>query len=177
MASLFSFGEDNGTAAGSPPSGTTRTLQRSEVNWKNIDDSTTAYSAQPIQAGNKSYSKWQFGAISGTFNQVSNGKFGHTSGVITGMGLTLNHYVTTGYVTPAATGLSPAWDITAVTPIATSGTTVLFSHQSPAQGTGSTLGSVATGWTQFLVTYLDTTTGAAPGDTATVELTFQYDES
>lgn len=34
-----------GTATGSPAKGTTRTGGVTNVNWKNIDDSTTAYTA------------------------------------------------------------------------------------------------------------------------------------
>ncbi len=47
MAATFEFEEDNGTQTGSPLKGTTRTAARTEVNWKNIDDSTTAYSLRP----------------------------------------------------------------------------------------------------------------------------------
>src|SRR5947209_4831844 len=78
-ASTFEFEEDNGAATGSPAKGTTRTAARTEANWKNIDDSTTAYSSSPITAGNNSYEKWQFGHFSGSFNQISAGLFAHTA--------------------------------------------------------------------------------------------------
>src|SRR5579859_1126702 len=68
MAATFEFEEDNGAATGSPLKGTTRTGARTDVNWKNIDDSTTAYSSSPITAGNNSFDKWQFGHFSGTYN-------------------------------------------------------------------------------------------------------------
>lgn len=79
MAATFEFEEDNGTQTGSPTKGTTRTAARTESNWRNIDDSTTAYTSNPITAGNNSYSKWQFGHFSGTFNQILNGLFAHTA--------------------------------------------------------------------------------------------------
>src|SRR5258708_34342934 len=79
MAATFEYEEDNGAAAGSPAKGTTRTAARTEVNWKNIDDSTTAYSSNPITAGNNSYQKNQFGHLSGSFNQISAGVFNHTA--------------------------------------------------------------------------------------------------
>src|SRR5258708_18460855 len=79
MAATFEYEEDNGAAAGSPAKGTTRTAARTEVNWKNIDDSTTAYSSNPITAGNNSYQKNQFGHLSGSFNQISAGLFAHTA--------------------------------------------------------------------------------------------------
>src|SRR5690242_3473869 len=87
-AATFEFEEDNGAAAGSPAKGTTRTAARTESNWKNIDDSTTAYTSNPITAGNNSYQKNQFGHFSGTFNQILNGLFAHTATAF-GTGLTL----------------------------------------------------------------------------------------
>lgn len=174
MASLFSFGEQNGAAGGSPASGATQTLGRTECNWKNIDDSTTAYSSVPIQAGGNSFTKFQFGAISGTFNQLTGGKFAHTSGTF-GAGLTLRAVITSGYAAPVTGTLSSGLDITATGTIAGTGMTVLFGVNPPS-ATGSAYAG-ATGYTQYIVTQLQTTTGASPGDTATAELTFQYDES
>src|SRR3989304_6756992 len=81
MAATFQWGERNGV-------GETETLDRTEQNWKNIDDSTTAYSSSPITAGNNSYEKWQYGKFSGTFNQISNGRYAHTATAF-GTGLTL----------------------------------------------------------------------------------------
>lgn len=80
MSATYDWQEDNGAATGSPAKGTTRTTGRTEVNWKNIDDSTTAYSSSPITAGNNSYQKNQFGKFTGTFNQIGgSGLFAHTS--------------------------------------------------------------------------------------------------
>src|SRR5256885_1653915 len=132
MAATFEFEEDNGAATGSPAKGTTRTAARTEVNWKNIDDSTTAYTANPVVAGTNSFQKNQFGHFSGTFNQILNGLFAHTAGAL-GAGLTLKSQpaATTGagpytYVTPstaADAGLSQ--DISAVIAIG-SGIAVWF---------------------------------------------------
>jgi len=74
----FDWEEDNGAATGSPAKGTTRTTGRTEVNWKNIDDSTTAYTSNPISAGSNSFEKWIFGKFSGTYNTILNGFFAHT---------------------------------------------------------------------------------------------------
>src|SRR2546423_1574238 len=87
-AATFEWDEDHGAATGSPAKGTTRSTARTEVNWKNIDDSTTAYSSNPITAGNNSYDKWQFGHFSGTYNQILSGLFAHTATAF-GTGLTL----------------------------------------------------------------------------------------
>jgi len=179
MASLFSFAEDNGAAAGSPPTGT-RTMGRTECNWKNVDDSTTAYSSSPITAGNNSFVKYQYGMISGTWNQILNGLFGHTTGTL-GAGLTLRLMtgaLTTGYQTPNTTTLSSGVDATLAGTIATSGTGVKFSDKGPQSGTGATLNTfVNTGYTCYLITQLQTTTGASPGDIASQTLTLQYDEN
>jgi hypothetical protein len=105
MPATFEFNEDNGAATGSPAKGTTRTTARTERNFKNIDDSTTAYSSSPIVAGNNSYTKYQFGKFTGTFNQVLNGKWSaHTAPAGSlATGLTLHGKVTSTYTTPATT--------------------------------------------------------------------------
>src|SRR3990167_9974205 len=81
MAATFEFDESNAA-------GQTITHNVTNVNWKNIDDATTAYSSSPITAGNNSFEKWQFGHFSGTYNQLSAGLFAHTA-VAFGTGLTL----------------------------------------------------------------------------------------
>jgi hypothetical protein len=177
MASTFQFCEDNGTGFGSPAHGAVRTSGRAECNWKNIDDSTTAYSASPVTAGNNSFGKYQYGAITGAFNQVSNGKWGHTTGIF-GAGLTLVTKITSGYTAPATTALAGGIDITLSSGIASASQAVLFKATGPEASTGTTsLNTVGTGYTDYLVTQLQTTVAAAPGDTASITLTFQYDES
>lgn len=183
MAATFEFEEDNGTAAGSPAKGTTRTAARTEVNWKNIDDSTTAYSSSPITAGNNSYQKPQFGHFSGTFNSVSAGLFAHTSTAF-GTGLTLKGVPLVSsdatrwlYVTPATTAdTNLTTDMTSAIAIA-SGVAVWFGATGP-EATGKAA-SMTTNpcYTTFLTTQLQTTGSAAAGDTATVTLTLQYNEN
>jgi hypothetical protein len=90
MAATFNWCEDNGAATGSPAKGTTRsgfgadTHFATDVNWKNADDCTantgTVYSASPIVAGNNSFTKYQYGKFSGTFNQILNCKWSCTHG-------------------------------------------------------------------------------------------------
>ena len=175
MPSLFSFGEDSGPATGSPSKGTTRGLGRTECNWKNATGLNDVYSGSPITAGNNSFTKYQFGAISGTFNTLSNGRFAHTSGEL-GAGLTLRGHVTSGYSSPVTGTLASGNDITAVIAVS-AGQTVLFHETGPETATGASLGAVATGYTQYFVTQLQTTTGAAPGDSQLVALTLSFDEA
>lgn len=184
MAATFEFEEDNGTAAGSPAKGTTRTAARTDANWKAIDDATTTvYSAAPITASANSFQKNQFGHFSGSFNTISAGLFAHTATAF-GTGLTLKGVpaCTTSagpytYVTPsqtADTGLTV--DMTSAIAIG-SGVAVWFGATGP-EATGKAA-SMATNpcYSNWLTTQLQTSGSAAAGDTATVTLTLQYNES
>lgn len=176
MAATYEWNEDHGTQTGSPLKGTTRSTAVAEVNWKNIDDSTTTYSSSPITAGNNSFTKYQFGKFTGTYNQISAGLFAHTAGAL-GTGLTLKGTVTTTYATPSATtNAALTTDMTSVIAIG-SGLAVLF-HATGPEGAGpATTLSSGGGYTQFLPTQLQTTGSAAAGDTATCTLTNQYNEN
>lgn len=175
MAATFEFQEDNGAATGSPPRGTTSTGTRTEANWKNVDDSTTAYSASPVSAGNNSYEKFQYGRFTGSFNLISNGLWAHTAGAF-GSGITIKGTVTSTYTTPGTTANAAlTTDMTAATSIG-SGLAVLFSTTGPyAASPTSTL--AAAGYSQYLVHQMQTTSAAAAGDTATGTWTLQYSES
>jgi hypothetical protein len=183
MAATFEFEEDNGAQAGSPTKGTTRTAARTEVNWKNIDDSTTAYSSSSITGGNNSYQKNTFGHFSGTFNQILSGLFAHTATAF-GTGLTLKGVPTCTndasrylYVTPstvADTGLTT--DMTSAIAIG-SGVAVLFGATGPEATGKATPMATNPCYTNFLTTQLQTTSSAAAGDTAQVTLTLQYQEN
>lgn len=175
MAATFEYNEDNGTQTGSPLKGTTRNTAVTQVNWKNTDDVATAYSSSPITAGNNSYTKYQFGKFTGTFNQISAGLWAHTAGTL-GTGLTLKGVVTTTYATPATTtNASLTTNMTSAIAIG-SGAAVSF-HTTGPEGASPTTTLSAAGYTQYLATQLQTTGSAAAGDTATVTLTLQYNEN
>lgn len=174
MAAIFEFNEDNGTQTGSPLKGTTRNTAVTQVNWKNTDDVATAYTSSPITAGNNSYPKYQFGKFTTPFNQVSAGLWAHTAGTL-GAGLTLAGKVTSAYLTPATTALAGTTDMTTAIAIG-SGAAVLFSTTGPENAAPSAT-LAASGYSQYLVTQLQTTGGAGAGDTATVTLTLRYDEN
>jgi hypothetical protein len=182
MAATFEFQEDNGPATGSPAKGTTRTGNRTERNYKAIDDSTTPYSdaAAIIVAGLNSMTKYQFGRFTGTFNQILNGLWSlHTapSGALA-TGLTLKGKVQSTYATPARvtdSGMSSPIDFTTAVAIG-AGQTVLFSTVGPEDASPSS-GIVAAGYSQYLVGQLQTSTAAAAGDIATITETLQYDEN
>ena len=183
MAATYDWQEDNGAATGSPSKGTTRTTGRAEANWKNIDDSTTAYTAQPIVAGNNSYQKPMFGKFTGTYNQILNGLFAHTAGAM-GTGLTIKGIkaITADtdrwlYTTPATSAdANLSIDHTSVIAIG-SGIAIWFGATGPeATGKAASV-TVNPAYTVFLTHQLQTTGSAAAGDTATATFTLQYDEN
>lgn len=188
MPATFNWCEDNGTQTGSPLRGTTRSQNASppvDVSWKNIDDAKTSgtgtlYSASPIVAGSNSFTKYQYGQFSGTFNQILNAKWSaHTApGGALATGLSLKGKVLTAYSTPATTtdsGISSPTDFTTAVAIG-SGTSVSFSTVGP-EGASPTSTLGAAGFTQYLASQLQTTGSAAAGDMATITCTLQYDEN
>ena len=174
MAATFDWRESNGA-------GETETTTRTEVNWKNIDDSTTAYSSSPITDGNNSYEKWQYGYFSGTFNEISAGLFAHTATAF-GSGLTLKGQPAMTadgdkltYATPSTSAnANLSVDMTSAVAI-TSGVAVWFGETSPT-ATKTAAESTNPCYTNYLTTQLQTS-GASAGDTATVTLTLRYDEN
>lgn len=175
MAATFEFNEDNGASTGSPAKGTTRSTAVTQVNWKNIDDATTTYSSYPIAAGSNSYEKFQFGKFTGTFSTISAGLWAHTAGTL-GTGLTLKGVVTSTYTTPATSANAAlSTNMTSAISIG-SGATVLFATSGPENASPASSISAA-GYSQYLPTQLQTSGSAAAGDTATVTLTLQYDET
>jgi hypothetical protein len=176
MAATFEWDEANGA-------GETVTHNRTERNWKNIDDSTTAYSSSPITAGNNSFDKWQFAHFSGTYNQISNAKYGHTSGTL-GTGLTLKGQPAMtadadrlAYATPSTTAnANLTFDDTPTIAIG-SGRAVWFGATGPASSGKAASTSANPAYSNYLTSQLQTTGSAAAGDTATVTMTLQYDEN
>jgi hypothetical protein len=177
MSATFNFAEDNGAASGSPARGTTTNTTVTTCNWKNLDDATTVYSSYPITAGNNSYAKYQYGYFSGTFDQISAGLWSpHTAGTL-GSGLAIKGNVSSTYTTPSTTAISGSTDFTSIVAIG-SGMTVDFANNtnpSTASPTSSTTTNPSA--TQWLITQLQTTSGAAPGDIASITLTLQYNEN
>lgn len=173
MAATFIWYEDNGA-------GPTSTSGVNNVNWKNVDDTGTAYTASPITAGNNSYTKYQYGRFQGSFNQILNGLWAHTAGTF-GTGLTLKGAPSGAsqltYAAPATTA-NASLSVDMTSPIAIgSGTPVYFGGTGPNTA-GKTASSTANPcFTNYLATQLQTTGSAVAGDTATVTITLQFDEN
>jgi len=165
MAATFAWEKSNGA-------GQTITTA-TEINWKNVDDNTTAYSASPITSGNNSFEQWLAGHFSGSFNQISAGLYEHTATAFADP----THTILKGakamtadgdrltYTTPAvAANANLTRDITAVTAIG-SGAAVWFGATSAnASGKAATM-TTNPCWTNYLTTQLQTTAGIPAGDT------------
>lgn len=183
MAATFDFQRDTGTQTGSPTKGTTRSTSVTDTNWKSTDTYATAYTAAPIVDGTNSFEIWNFGHITGTWNQVSSSLFAHTATAF-GTGLTLKGTpACTGdgdrllYTTPSATtNAALTTNMTSAIAIG-SGVAVFWGITGPeATGKAATKNSGADVYTNYLTTQLQVS-GAAAGDTATVTLTLQYAEN
>lgn len=172
MTAIAAWYEDNGTATGSPAKGATRAAA-SQVDWKSVDDIATARASATIIAGQNSYPKYQSVRFTGTFNEISAGKFAHTAGAL-GAGLTLVDKITSTYATPSTAALSGSTDITSTTAI-NSGQDVLFNTEPQTASPSASL--AASGYTQFIVTQLQTLAAAAAGDVGDQTLTFQWNEN
>lgn len=164
MASTQTWSEFNSTNAA------TETGSRSEANWKNIDDSTTAYSSSVIAAGSNSFTKYQAVKFAGTWNSLSALTY-KVSTAAPGTGLSVVAAVVTSGTTPSA---SASGDSAA----STSGTSANFNSSSTPYGAG-TSSSTASGtmYANAYRTQLQTTGSAAPGDIASVTITATWTES
>ena len=174
MPAIFEFQEDNGAATGSPSRGTSRAVA-TQVNWKSVDDIATDYTTAPVTAGQNSFTKYQFGRFTGTFNQVSVGLWAHTAGTLPA-GVTLKGVVTSTYATPSIT-TNAALVNNMSAPIAiASGQAVLF-HTTGPEGASPSSPLVAAGYTQYLATQIQTTGSAPAGDIGVQTLTLRYNEN
>lgn len=164
MASSQTWSEFNGASAA------TETTSRAECNWKNIDDSTTAYSASPVSAGSDSFTKYQAVKFAGTWNSLSALTYKVSSNA-PATGVSIVASVVTAGTTPSA---SASGDSAA----STSGTSANFNNSTTPYGTGTS--STTAGGTMYANAYrtqMQTTSGAGPGDIPTVTITASWTES
>lgn len=165
MASTQTFSEGNGANAG------TETASRSEMNWKNIDDSTTAYSSSLVSAGNNSYSKAQAIVFAGTWNSLSALTVVIDS-ISWATGLTITGSIRSASFTPGTGAVDSALTLT---PSSINFTGTTWAGAFAAGSSSSTAGGTL--YTQPLRTQLQTTSSAGPGDIATRTFTWSWTES
>lgn len=172
MAATATWYEDNGTATGSPAHGTPTVV--TTCDWKSVDSATTSRANAPVAAGSNSYEKYNYVKFTGTFNEISSVKFAHTFGSL-GAGISLKGKITSTYTTPGTSAMAGSTDITSTTAIG-SGMDVLLSTTGPYDANPSATIN-AEGYTQYIVTQVQTTNVAAAGDSGIATLAVQYNEN
>lgn len=165
MASTQTWSEGNGSNAG------TETTSRAESDWKNIDDSTTAYSSSPITAGNNSFTKYQAIKFGGTYNTLSALSY-YADTATPATGLTVKASVVTAGTTPATAASGDSNIATSAGVLTANFTTTTLGY---AAGSSTTTSNPVYG--NALRTQLQTTGAAAPGNIPTVTITAQWTES
>lgn len=167
MASTQTWTEYNGA-------GPTATASRAEANWKRVDDSTTAYTASPINSTNNenSMAKIQALVFAGTWNSLSALTYKIDNNA-PATGLSIVGSVLTSYTQPATTA-------TGDSAMSTTGLTANFSNSTTpfTAGTSSTSAG-GTMYANALRTQLQTTSAYAggPGDITTRTITATWTES
>lgn len=140
------------------------------VNFKNIDSiGTSDYATHPIPAGNNSFEVWLQGYFSGTFNAIYDLRFW----------MSTDFSPNTGLVVKANTTQQTfAQPTNATSSIAT--TTIGTSDPGAANvSISGNLNSSLTssGYTDYIVLQLQTTTAAAAGDTSLATFSLSYIET
>ena len=165
MASTQTWAEWNGTSPG------TRTDNRTECNWKAVDDSTTAYTSSPVTAGSNSFGKYQAIVFAGTWNSLSALTYKIDVNSEQAGAVTIKGAVVTAYTTPATTATGDA-------AMSTTGISANFNTSTTPFGAGTA--STTAGGTMYanaLRTQMQTTGAAAPGDITAKTITASWTES
>lgn len=169
MASSQTISEGNGTNAA------TETASRTENNWKRVDDSTTAYTASPINSSNNENSMTKYQAIKfgGTFNTLSSLTVKiDNNAPATGLAIT-------GVVVSA--GATPVTTASGDGAFSTTGAAANFlAGSSLTYGAGTaTLTASTVGYGQAVRSQLQTTSSYAggPGDITSRTITWTWTES
>ena len=168
MASTQSWTEYNGATAA------TATAARVEANWKRIDDSTTAYTASPINSTNNenSMTKYQALVFAGTWNTLSALTYKIDNNA-PATGLSIVGSVQIAGTTPATTASGDA-------ALSTTGLAANFSNSTTPYTAGTTTASGSgTYYANALRTQLQTTSAyvGGPGDIVSRTITATWTES
>lgn len=168
MASTQTWSEFNGASAA------TETTSRAECNWKRIDDSTTAYTASPINSTNNenSMTKYQALKFAGTWNSLSALTY-RIDNNAPATGLSIVGSVVTAGTTPATTASGDS-------AMSTTGLAANFNSSSTPYGAGtSSTTASGTMYANALRSQLQTTSSYAggPGDIVGRVFTAAWTES
>jgi len=165
MAATFAIHESNGSGES--------TTVANNINFGSSDTPNLTPADYPITAGDHSYEKWERLYFSGTFNKIENIKIWKSAGsYVTGESISTN-LATTGYVQASY-----------ATPTSADSTVATRSMPESDPGSanlgigGSLSGSLTTtGYSDYWVLQMNTTTQSPPGDVNQKTFTIQYDES
>jgi len=145
----------------------------SSGNLQDFKSSDTAgiadYTSAPIAAGTSSYELWLRGLFTGTFNQIRDLRFWMSTGFSPSTGLAVFW-----------TGIQPIFlqPANGTSSIATSSVPIADPGTANVSIGGNLSGSlVASGYSDFIVLQLRTTTAAAAGDTSLGTFSLSYSES
>lgn len=167
MAAGFEWAQSNGSGGTVTIIGTSGNI----CNFKNADDATAAdYASNPITAGNDSYEMWLRAHFIGTFNIIRDVRFWQSTNFspATGLQVFWKNGGQTIFLQPASSTSS----------IATSSIPTTDPGSANVGIGGNLSGSlVASGYTDFIVMQLRTTTAAAAGDTSLTTVTLSYSEN
>jgi len=187
VAAIFTWCEDNGPAIGNPAHGFSRSRIPNppiNISWKSVDDAKTdiggtSYSSAPIQAGTNSFSKYHYGQFGGTYNRILNCVWSAHVEPESALppGLILKGVVTSQYQQPTQNHDNRLIeDFTDVLPI-DAGLPVGLSPIGPESPNHSPILDSGGGFTQYLVTQLQTLPNVRGGDTDEVTMMIQFDEN
>ena len=163
MAATFEWSERNGASPGS------RTDNRTECNFKDVDDSVTNYASSPIQAptvgSSYSFEKWIQGHFEGSYSDISDVKFWKSGGSLDAA-LSIN----------AGSALHDAY----ATPLSTK--SVVASHNTVPEDEASAIvlgtdASTGDEYTDYVVLQLQVGTASPSGDIGVQTFTMKYNES
>jgi len=163
MSTTVTFTEFNGASA-------TPTTNRTEMNLKSIDDSTSSYQVNTIVVNSNSFTKYQAPLHSGTYNTLSGATFKISSNT-PGTGITITGSLQSTYVTPSQVASGDS----AMSLVGLVGT---YRATSPF-GTGGVATYTAGGnvYASALRLQMQTTSSASNGDTSPVTITYMWSES
>jgi len=167
MAATFAWTQRYGASPGTESSlGVSGNL----FNFKKIDDATAAnYSTYPIPAGERGYEVWLRAKFTGSFNKVDNIQFWRSTDFSPNTGLSIKWG--DGGVSAYATPVSGASKAVSAIPTSDPGSANV------SIGGNITGNLSASGYSDYIVTQLNTTSAAVAGDTSLAVFTLNYDES
>jgi hypothetical protein len=166
MAATWGWTQENGASGSS--SKTDLGASGNLFNFKGGDTAGTAnYTTSPVVAGTNSFDVWLLGKFTSTFNKVDNMQFWQSTDFSPNTGLSVKWSSQAAYRTPS----TAATYASATVPTTDPGTANVSIG---GQLTGSL---TASGYSDYIVLQLQSTTAAAAGDTSLATFTTQYDES